>query len=92
MLHSPRVYSDHRPVLLGLSKELATDRAKGFQFLSLRILHEGFKDLVRSSWSHGDCYSASIKHFMEDVKVWNKCVFGHIDTRKQNLLVKINKI
>ena len=90
----PKPISDHAPILLDGGG--IRGRKTPFRFENMWLKVEGFKDLVRKWWS---CYnfSGSYNHILacklkaqkQDLKVWNREVFGNVSLNKN---VALNQI
>ena len=82
-LHLPKLYSDHRPIILkGLVQTRTGQEHKPFRFLAAWLTHEQFEDMVKRVWrSDGDAVNNSLS-FMVAAREWNKSVFGHILAKK----------
>ena len=88
--HLTRVYFDHCPVLLELSKSPPTARNKPFRFQSMWLLHPEFPRFVKDNWDHLQPLSSAITNFTREVKRWNVEVFGNLFTRKKKVLARLN--
>ena len=83
----PKPISDHAPILLDGGG--IRGRKTPFRFKNMWLKVEGFKDLVRKWWS---CYNFSgsynhilackLKALKQDLKVWNREVFGNVSLNK----------
>ena len=86
--------SDHAPILLDGGR--IRGRKTPFRFKNMWLKVEGFKDLVRKWWS---CYNFSgsynhilackLKALKQDLKVWNREVFGNVSLNKNAALSQI---
>ena len=86
----PRVVSDHKPVFLvggGMNRGPTP-----FRFENMWLQVEGFKDLVRKWWEgyvvHGSPsyrLARKLRWLKEDLKRWNREIFGRIEIRLANL-------
>ena len=88
--HLPRVFSDHYPVLLELSRPPPTATAKPFRFHTMWMHHPDFPNVVRKTWEPGLDLHIAIKSFADNAKQWNRSVFGNIFARKKRVLARIN--
>lgn len=78
----PRISSDHSPLVVScLDQEFNGPRP--FRFLSVWTAHEKFAGAVRTSWSRKvdgrplRCVMNKLKNLRNDLRVWNKDVFGN---------------
>ena len=77
--HLPRVFSDHCPVLLELSKPPPASINKPFRFQTMWLHHPEFHDVVRGAWEQESILPSAIKLFTSRVTYWNKTVFGNLE-------------
>ncbi|KAA3481303.1 reverse transcriptase [Gossypium australe] len=83
--HLPRIKSDHRPLKLSLFSKVHSPKGRSFRFLAGWIEHPSFP---RMSGSMSTLHSK----FTDQVKNWNKEVYGHIFTCKKLLSCKLEHI
>ncbi|KAF5191552.1 hypothetical protein FRX31_018863 [Thalictrum thalictroides] len=82
-VHS-RLQSDHAP-LIGLTQQIPRPTNSPFKFNKAWLLHENFWELVCHSWSQPVRgapifrVQQKLKRLKQDLKVWNKQVFGDIE-------------
>ncbi|GKV17362.1 hypothetical protein SLEP1_g27876 [Rubroshorea leprosula] len=93
LIHLPRVYSDHCPILLSLEQTFPCSNKKPFRLEKFWLEHESFKDLVASNWtspnlSISDC---SIT-FQNNVKLWSRVTFDNLHKKKKNLIARLGGI
>lgn len=88
--HLRRVFSDHCPVLLELSKPPPTSINRPFRFQTMWLHHLGFPNVIREAWEQESILPSAIKLFINRVTHWNKIVFGNLFARKRRLLARIN--
>lgn len=50
VLNLPRVYSNHRPILIKNLNQMRPKRRGSFKFLLPWVTHEKFKKVVKNSW------------------------------------------
>jgi hypothetical protein len=93
----PRLYSDHFPILL--DSGLFGGGKKPFIFENMWLKVEGFVDRIREWWSSYDfagspsfVLGVKLKVLKQDLKVWNKDVFGDLSSRKLSLLREISSL
>lgn len=88
--HLPRVFFDHYPVLLELSRLPPTSSKKSFSFHTIWIHHPEFLDVVRRAWESESNLHSTIKNFVDRAKVWNRTAFGNIFAQKKMALARLN--
>ncbi|XP_057789598.1 uncharacterized protein LOC131006455 [Salvia miltiorrhiza] len=81
----PRLTSDHSPIVLRCVNN-QQGGPRFFKFLHMWTMHSSFQDFVRSSWMKGvdtRCpiylVMVKLKRLREELKTWNKTVFGNVD-------------
>lgn len=87
----PRVESDHCPILLECGE---WERSKGyFKFENMWFEHVNFISTVEKWWNSYDfqgrpdvVLAKKLRKLKEDLKKWNKETFGHLGTRKDQIL------
>lgn len=89
--HLTRVFSDHCPVLIELSKPPVAAKNKPFRFQSMCLLHPGFPRFVKDNWDQVQPLSFAITNFTRKVKRWNVKVFGNLFIRKKRGLARLNR-
>ena len=65
--HLPRVFSDHCPVLLELSKPPPASLNRPFRFQTMWLHHPDFHDVVRGAWEQESILPSAIKLFTNRV-------------------------
>ncbi|XP_019094473.1 PREDICTED: uncharacterized protein LOC109129898 [Camelina sativa] len=91
--HLPFFSSDHVLLYVQLNLQRLVDpRRRPFRFEAAWVNHEGFKELVRTSWSSALSTPAALDALKWRLKKWNREVFGHINTRKEGLVRELKEI
>ncbi|KAJ4851447.1 hypothetical protein Tsubulata_031896 [Turnera subulata] len=91
VLHLPRVYSDHHPLLLVLDGLVGPPSRRPFRFEAAWLSHAQYGPLVRSSWVHQPGqFQRSLTRIREVSISFNKTTFGNIFRRKRWLLGRIS--
>lgn len=90
--HLPKIKSDHRPLLLNLKPKFSLPRGRPFCFLVGWIEYSEFGKFVEDQWNFKGYMSESLSTLTDDLKEWNKSIFGHIISRKRKLLHKLSVI
>ncbi|KAL6338115.1 hypothetical protein AAG906_010684 [Vitis piasezkii] len=90
----PNPISDRGPILL-YSGGIRRGKIP-FRFENMWLKVEGFKDLVRNWWEgynvQGSCsyiLDAKLKALKQDLKSWNKEVFGNVSSKKLEALAQL---
>ena len=89
----PNPTSDHAPILLD-GKGIKGKKTL-FRFENMWLKAEGFKDLVRKwtcynfSESYSHILACKLKALKQDLKVWNREVFGNVSLNKNIVLSPI---
>ena len=90
----PRPMSDHCPILL--DSEGIKPGPRLFRFEIMWLKYEGFKDLLRDWWQNMQFFgsfsfvlASKLKAMKGILKVWNKEVFGIIETKKKEALRRV---
>ncbi|XP_057477777.1 uncharacterized protein LOC130765384 [Actinidia eriantha] len=93
----PRVISDHKPVFLaegGMHRGLAP-----FRFENMWLQVEGFRDFIRNWWekyevsgSPSYCLARKLRLLKEDLKRWNREVFGRVEIRLATLTEELQAL
>ncbi|KAK0592822.1 hypothetical protein LWI29_026048 [Acer saccharum] len=89
--HLPRVSSDHCPIMLCLySSHIPRGPFKPFRFEAMWLKHKEFDNVVRCNWgSHVGDLPTKLQVLSNNIKVWNKEVFGCIFHRKRRILARL---
>jgi len=93
----PRVVSDHCDIVV---KSLVKDWGpKPFRTIDAWLKEPGFKELVQEKWSsyvvQGNNVSRlkdKLKLLKEDLKMWNRDVFGCMDINKNRIVKEIEAL
>ncbi|MBA0875941.1 hypothetical protein Goshw_016925 [Gossypium schwendimanii] len=62
------------------------------RFLMGWVKHPGFSNFVKENWNISDSMLTTHSNFTNKVRHWNKDVYGHITSRKNHLVRKLNNI
>ncbi|GLT46628.1 hypothetical protein SLA2020_203720 [Shorea laevis] len=92
-----RDLSDHCPILL---KNTEADWGpKPFRSLDCWLQHENFEDFVKDKWSSfevegrgGVKLKEKLKKLKQELKIWNREVFGHIEKNIEEAKEEINRL
>ena len=66
--HLPKVFSNHCPVLLDLTRPLPTATDKPFRFHTMWLHHPDFPNVVRKTWEPDPNLQIAIKSFVDNAK------------------------
>ncbi|KAH1075440.1 hypothetical protein J1N35_027768 [Gossypium stocksii] len=86
----PKIKSDHRPLLLNLNPVFALPRGILFQFSASWVEHPDFFNFMKDQWEFQGNMETSLNKITENLKDWNKNIYGHITYRKRNLIHKLS--
>ncbi|XP_057770942.1 uncharacterized protein LOC130990730 [Salvia miltiorrhiza] len=91
----PRLTSDHSPLVLQCKLTNPTGR-RPFRFLNMWTLHPTFQELVATSWREIVstrcpilCVMLKLKRLRKEIGVWNKEVFGNVDSSISSLMKQL---
>ncbi|KAK5842069.1 hypothetical protein PVK06_004397 [Gossypium arboreum] len=91
-MHLVRIKSDHRPLLLDLCPDDSQAKGRPFRFLAGWTQHQDFSTMISNLWEHNGDMSSTLEKFTLGLKEWNKNIYGHIGTRKREIMQKLKKI
>ena len=93
----PKIMSDHKPLLLDVGG--SSWGPSLFRFEAMWLLHDGFDALVENWWNNFRFHGSPSKIFWlkqkalkEELKKWNKEVFGRVDQRLKEIMVLIEAL
>ncbi|KAI9082919.1 hypothetical protein K1719_035062 [Acacia pycnantha] len=89
---SPRLCSDHHPLLIKLEADNQMHRKRSFRYEAMWQTHENFEEVMRQGWRGNEEAHVKLATLQHDLTKWNKEVFGHIAGRKRRLLNRLNGI
>lgn len=95
IFHLNSMKSDHRPILLkinGGNVQRRPHNQRVFKFQLAWFTHQDFHPFVDSRWKQGDSWHLASSSFTEEVKLWNKNVFGNIFQKKQKILKRLEGV
>ncbi|KAI9110616.1 hypothetical protein K1719_018482 [Acacia pycnantha] len=81
---SPRVCSDHHPLLIKLNVENQGFRRRNFRYEAMWQMHERFEEVMKQSWRGNAEAHVKLITLQQDLTAWNKEVFGHVEDRKRS--------
>ncbi|KAL1194857.1 hypothetical protein V5N11_020072 [Cardamine amara subsp. amara] len=91
--HLPFLSSDHAPLYVQLSPMVGGNpKRRLFCFEAAWLSHEGFKELLLSSWKKNITTPAALKQLQKTLRRWNREVFGDVQNRKEKLVNEIKLI
>ena len=91
----PRPLSDHHPIVLETGR--LTGGKRSFKFENMWLKTEDFVDRVKVWWSYlftgspSFVLTSKLKALKEDIKLWNKHVFGNVNMKELQLLADLSK-
>jgi hypothetical protein len=93
----PRPLSDHHPLILETGK--LTGGKRSFKFENMWLKTEGFVDRVKDWWSSypfrgtpSFVLASKLKALKEDLKLWNKHVFGDVNLKQLQLSSELSRL
>lgn len=91
--HLPFYSSDHAPLYVQLMPEVKGDpRRRPFRFEAAWLQHEGFRELLVSSWNNSLSTTEALNNLRVKLRKWNKEVFGDVQRRKDKLMQELNSV
>ncbi|KAH1091317.1 hypothetical protein J1N35_018574 [Gossypium stocksii] len=84
--HFPRLKLDHKPLCLTLSSNINLLRGHHFCFLAGWVELPSFYEFVRGKWTFDGDIADSISHFTNNIREWNKSIYGYIGVQKKKLI------
>ncbi|KAJ7978484.1 Retrotransposon protein, putative, Ty3-gypsy subclass [Quillaja saponaria] len=88
----PRLKLDHNPLLIdtmGLDFEKCQ---RPFRFEAMWITHKDFQNFMRQHWDSSIQAVDMLRKLVEPITLWNKEVFGSLNTRKRRALNRLHGI
>lgn len=92
-----RHQSDHNPLLLSIIFS-TVKHASPFKFFKVWTSHDDCRQLVIDNWSKGvrgqgmSRFQAKLRNLKNAFKIWNRNVFGDVDTQVRHALEEVNRI
>lgn len=91
--HLPFLSSDHTPLYLQLQPQQGMDpRRRPFRFEAAWLTHDGFKDLLSTSWDPSLSTPAALTKLKMRLKKWNREVLGDLHMRKERLATELKEV
>lgn len=91
--HLPRLSSDHNPLLLSLNgKRYDKPSRRPFRCQAAWFSHPDFVNMVSTKWDTEAVLPAALGKLQGVLKKWNREVFGDIISRKNDLVVQLEKV
>jgi len=91
--HLPFFSSDHAPLYLQLALNQTMDpRRRLFCFKAAWLSHECFKEMVQISWDLNLTTPVALQKLQGKLRIWNKEVFGAINTRKEKTVRQLKEV
>ncbi|KAL8140213.1 LOW QUALITY PROTEIN: hypothetical protein V2J09_006234 [Rumex salicifolius] len=91
--HLPAIRSDHNPILLCLGPTHSFDRhCRPFHFEAMWLSHPLFMKTVLEKWKGHKGAPEALNILREELRIWNKDVFGNLNYKKDKLLKRIDGI
>lgn len=90
--HVPLESSDHSGLWLKVEDGIARSKRNYFKFLGAWLDHTDFDNQVKYSWCISSDWKDNINRLTDNLKYWNKEVFGNIFKRKHRILKRLESI
>ncbi|XP_061371160.1 uncharacterized protein LOC133313766 [Gastrolobium bilobum] len=87
----PRLNSDHNPLLVSFFPTRHKWRDRPFRFIAAWQEHSSFPHFLKDVWCSDLNINQSLDFLVEQLKSWNRRVFGCIQIRKDFLLRKLQE-
>lgn len=84
VIHLPKTYSDHNPILLELIPKANNLNPRPFRLESFWCSHPGFSTIVNICWHNIDFITAS-STFKNKISIWKNDTFGDIFKKKKKI-------
>ncbi|KAI9123417.1 hypothetical protein K1719_004717 [Acacia pycnantha] len=88
----PRVGSDHHPLLIKMVLDSSRVGDQIFRYEVAWQMHGGFEEFVRNSWKEEEVINEMLVLLQQELKQWNKDVFGRVELCKKRILNRLNEI
>ncbi|KAL8166154.1 hypothetical protein V2J09_007653 [Rumex salicifolius] len=91
--HLPATKSDHNPLYLMLDPVTSADQnRRPFRFEAMWFTHPNFMSLISDVWKGDSDTHLALSSLREDLRKWNREVFGNIHRRKDKILARLQGI
>ncbi|KAL8141078.1 hypothetical protein V2J09_007099 [Rumex salicifolius] len=91
--HLPTTKSDHNPLYLMLDPVTSADQnRRPFRFEATWFTHPNFMSLISDVWKGDSDTQLALSSLREDLRKWNREVFGNIHRRKDKILARLQGI
>ncbi|CAN1136492.1 hypothetical protein LINPERHAP2_LOCUS9487 [Linum perenne] len=87
-----RIKSDHRAILADMGSKERDKLVWPFRFLAPWLSHSEFGSFLRDKWERGSDLPFQLANLTSDLRRWNKEVFGHILTKKKELIARLEDL
>lgn len=91
VIHLPKTYLDHNPILLELIPKVNNLNSKLLRLESFWCGHPEFSTIVNNCWLDNDFTTAS-NIFKDMILIWKNDTFGDIFRKEKRLLARLNGI
>lgn len=88
----PRIYSDHRPLLLRLENQTPHNGNRPFRFEAMWFTHDKFSEFVENNWDIRIDWNSNMAMFTKKIKDWNIHTFGNIGRKKRKIISRLSGI
>ncbi|KAJ8772685.1 hypothetical protein K2173_027862 [Erythroxylum novogranatense] len=91
--HSPRVRSDHHPILVSTEHpHYQPAGEKPFRFELAWTTHPDYSGLLMTYWDVSEALPLILFRWQSCLQAWNRNMFGHIFRRKKQVLARIGGV
>ncbi|XP_038687586.1 uncharacterized protein LOC119986972 [Tripterygium wilfordii] len=92
VVHLPKLYSDHSPVLIRFNQNSNVRQSSSFKFQAAWLTHPGLSMVVKDNWHEGESFLENNVRIAAALHWWNQTNFGSIFKRKKRLWARIGGV
>ncbi|KAI9094279.1 hypothetical protein K1719_026861 [Acacia pycnantha] len=81
----PRIGSDHHPLLIKMIVDRPRTESRTFRYEMAWHMHGDFEPFLWHSWKDSEELNDMLDILQQDLKQWNKEVFGRLELRKKRI-------
>ncbi|KAL8171224.1 LOW QUALITY PROTEIN: hypothetical protein V2J09_023028 [Rumex salicifolius] len=88
-----KLCSNHNPLLIQFNGRPTGDpRRPPFRFQAAWISHPRSNDFLKEKWNSRDDLPVALESLKQELRSWNKKVFGDVHERKNSLMQQLDKV